>query len=90
VGGDSVARQRGGCGILSFFFLESDAIFGENIAYFDAQVFGDINQLYSSDTATEQVEKHFTDAAKANLDSELRESVHRDTTYLYSTSILLV
>jgi hypothetical protein len=43
-------------------------ILGENIAYFDAQVFGDINQLYSSDTATEQVGKHFTDTAKAKLE----------------------
>ncbi|KAJ7876465.1 hypothetical protein B0H14DRAFT_3130404 [Mycena olivaceomarginata] len=38
-------------------------------------VFGDINQLYLSDTAAEQVEKHFTDAAKANLDSGWRESL---------------
>jgi hypothetical protein len=89
VGGDGVARQRAGCGIVSFFFFGSDLILGENIAYFDAQVFGDINQLYSSDTATEQVERHFTDVAKANLDSEWRESAHRDT-YLYSTYTLLV
>jgi hypothetical protein len=109
VGDDGVIRQRAGCGIVSFFFLESDVIFGENILEFKFEfqtdrlnrpthdlpvdsysMFGDINQLYSSDTATEQVGKHFTDAAKAKLDSEWRESVHKDTAYLYSTYTLLV